>query len=344
MNATIVNGVVAFLILLGIGVLAVVLYGLFYRKHINRALKEDEAPGPVPEPRGTWKVVLFLLLLVCFGLWEAQKIGKLNELNDRLAAVQEDCSTLKRKINDMQWQLKEQKKEQERVFLSFDWETHDVDFRARTATVDFRAVPKVTSEEAEVSLSLREKSYRFLRGEDGVYRASVTVNPFEFMTNDAESAFLTLTMDGKSQNETEDFYAGFEQSFPHVDVWLEGSVTHEEKTGKVKVILEAPLYVQNPDPAEIRSLRLLVKQKGSVLDEVDLTQSPGKESADATLHGEYPDTDDLEIVLRWEDNYGLTHEALRWGFHAEDGAIEEFYGEEAIYDADGTLLGAIWGG
>lgn len=342
MEATIVRGVIGFLILLGIGVLAVVLYGLFYRKHINRALKDDEAPAPVPEPRGTWKVVLFLLLLVCFGLWEAHKMEKLHELNDRLASVQNDCSTLERKINDVQWQLEEQKEEQERVFLSFDWETRDVDFRARTATVDFRAVPKEASEEAEVSLSLREKRYRLLRGEDGVYRASATVNPFEFMTNDEESAFLALTMDGKSQNEMVSFYAGFEQSFPKVDVWREGGVTHEEKTGKV--ILEALLYVQNPDPAEIRGLRLLVKQKGSVLEEVDLTQSLGKESADAPLHGEYPDTDDLEVYLRWEDNYGLTHETLRWVFHVEDAVIEECYGEEAIYDADGTLLGEIWGG
>ena len=341
MEATI-RGVIGFLILLGIGVLAVVLYGLFYRKHINRALKDDEVLAPVPEPRGTWKVVLFLLLLVCFGLWEAHKMEKLNELNDRLASVQNDCSTLERKINDVQWQLEEQKEEQERVFLSFDWETRDVDFRARTATVDFRAVPKEASEEAEVSLSLREKRYRLLRGEDGVYRASATVNPFEFMTYDEESAFLALTMDGKSQNEMVFFNAGFEQSFPKVDVWLFENFMHEEKAGKV--ILDAAPEILSSDAGELRSLHLRVKQKGSVLDEVDLTQFIGKESADAPLHWEYPDTDDLEVYLRWEDNYGLTHETLRWVFHVEDATIAECCGEEAIYDADGTLLGEIWGG
>ena len=342
MEATIRGGVIGFLILLGIGALAVVLYGLFYRKHINRALKDDEVLAPVPEPRGTWKVVLFLLLLVCFGLWEAHKMEKFHELNDRLASVQNDCSTLVRKINDVQWQLEEQKEEQERVFLSFDWETRDVDFRARTATVDFRAVPKEASEEAEVSLSLREKRYRLLRGEDGVYRASATVNPFEFMTNDEESAFLALTMDGKSQNEMVFFNAGFEQSFPKVDVSLFENFMHEEKAGKV--ILDAAPEILSSDAGELRSLHLLVKQKGSVLDEVDLTQFIGKESADAPLHWEYPDTDDLEVYLRWEDNYGLTHETLRWVCHVEDAVIAECCGEEAIYDADGTLLGEIWGG
>ncbi len=341
MDGLTTGGVIAYVLLLGIATLAVVLYNLFYRKHINRALKEDDAPGPVPEPRGTGKVVLFLLLLVCFGLWEAHKMEKLNELDSQLAAVQSYCATLESRIGEMQ-KLKEQEAQAERAFLSFDWETHDVDFLARTATVDFRAVPKEASEEAEVALSLREKAYQLVRGEDGVYRASVTVNPFEFMTNDEESAFLTLTVDGKSQNEMVEFYPGFEQSFPKVDVWLNEGVTHEEKAGKV--ILDAAPYVQNPDASEIRSLRLLVKQKGSVLDEMDLTQAIGRESADATLHGEYPDTEDIEIVLRWEDSYGLIHEAVRWVFHADDTVIEEFYGEEAIYDANGTFLADIWGG
>lgn len=344
MDATIIGGGGALLLLLLIAAGAVLLYNYSYRKHVNRALEEDGAPGPAPEPSKAWKVILFLLLLVCFGLWEAHKMEKLHELNDRLASVQNDCSTLERKINDVQWQLEEQKEEQERVFLSFDWETRDVDFRARTATVDFRAVPKEASEEAEVALSLREKAYQLVRGEDGVYRASVTVNPFEFMTNDEESAFLTLTVDGKSQNEMVEFYPGFEQSFPKVAVWLNEGVTHEEKAGKV--ILDAAPEILSSDAGELRSLHLLVKQKGSVLDEVDLTQFIGKESADAPLHWEYPDTDDLEVYLRWEDNYGLTHETLRWVFHVhvEDAVIEECCGEEAIYDANGTFLADIWGG
>lgn len=338
MEATIRGGVIGFLILLGIGVLAVVLYGLFYRKHINRALKDDEVLAPVPEPRGTWKVVLFLLLLVCFGLWEIHKMERIDELGSSLHGR---IANLEQQVLTLEKNMEENMEERERLFSSFDWEVQDVDFPARSATVSFQAVPKEAAEDAAVSLQICDQVYDLTRGKNGVYSASVTLDPFSVMTSDGASAFLTLTQNGRNQNEAADFYEDFREYFPKVEVEI--NPTFEENKAQAEVIVDVDATVSWADANQIRSLRLLVEQNGSVLDEVDLTQAMRVRGGSATLHGAYPTMGEIHLILCWEDSYGLIHKAERWSISVLD-VLEwvEVADTQSIYDAAGNLLGEIW--
>lgn len=339
MDATIIGGGGALLLLLLIAAGAVLLYNYSYRKHVNRALEEDGAPGPAPEPSKAWKVILFLLLAVCFGLWEIHKMERIDELGSSLHGR---IANLEQQVLTLEKNMEENMEERERLFSSFDWEVQDVDFPARSATVSFQAVPKEAAEDAAVSLQICDQVYDLTRGKNGVYSASVTLDPFSVMTSDGASAFLTLTQNGRNQNEAADFYEDFREYFPKVEVEI--NPTLEENKAQAEVIVDVDATVSWADANQIRSLRLLVEQNGSVLDEVDLTQAMRVGGGSETLHGAYPTMGEIHLILCWEDNYGLTHETLRWVCHVEDAVIAECCGEEAIYDADGTLLGEIWGG
>lgn len=338
MDATIIGGGGALLLLLLIAAGAVLLYNYSYRKHVNRALEEDGAPGPAPEPSKAWKVILFLLLAVCFGLWEIHKMERIDELGSSLHGR---IANLEQQVLTLEKNMEENMEERERLFSSFDWEVQDVDFPARSATVSFQAVPKEAAEDAAVSLQICDQVYDLTRGKNGVYSASVTLDPFSVMTSDGVSAFLTLTQNGRNQNEAADFYEDFREYFPKVEVPI--NLTLEENKAQAEVIVDVDATVSWADANQIRSLRLLVEQNGSVLDEVDLTQAMRVRGGSATLHGAYPTMGEIHLILCWEDSYGLIHKDERWSISVLDvPEWVEVAGTQSIYDAAGNLLGEIW--
>lgn len=340
MDATIIGGGGALLLLLLIAAGAVLLYNYSYRKHVNRALEEDGAPGPAPEPSKAWKVILFLLLAVCFGLWEIHKMERIDELGSSLHGR---IANLEQQVLTLEKNMEENMEERERLFSSFNWEVQDVDFPARSATVSFQAVPKEAAEDAAVSLQICDQVYDLTRGKNGVYSASVTLDPFSVMTSDGASAFLTLTQNGRNQNEAADFYEDFREYFPQVEVEI--NPTFEENKAQAEVIVDVDATVSWADANQIRSLRLLVEQNGSVLDEVDLTQAMRVPGGSATLHGAYPTMGEIHLILCWEDSYGLIHKAERWSISVLDVPEWEVVADtQSIYDAAGNLLGEIWDG
>lgn len=320
-----------FILMLGIAALAVWLYNRYYRRQINRALEEDAPIGPTPEPRHAGKVVLFLLIAFCLVLWEFHKNDKLNELNQTLISR---TQMLSEQIEGLKWELDNQIQEANSNFLAFDYEMTDPDVPTRTVNVTFTAVPKQASTDATVTLRYGGESLPLSRDKTGIYTASVKMNLFQLP--DTDSATLCLTENGREQNEAVELWLDPVSTglFPCIKGNLDvETLDLHENSFTLRASL-ASVWCTDSAP---KQLRLLVKQNDKVVDEQDLTNWDDGITSSCTLDGEYPLG--TTFWLRWEDSFGLIHEAGQFGID-ENGDEIAFSDVEQIYDADGTFLGA----
>lgn len=327
------------ILLLGIAALAVVLYKRYYTKQINRVLENGgTAVAPIPALHSAWKVILFLLLFVCFCMWEAKK----NEEISQLRQSNESMSYVMSRTWDTVKRMDAQLTDMQSIFTSFDYQTEDLDPVARTMSLRVTAQPKEEYLDPTVTLRYNGESIELARGADGYYSAVVSMDPFRLPESDY--ATLCLTADGRTKTEEVYLLPDVRSCFPKVEFTLDDeNIRMENDVLSIKGWLN--LYVSEPE--KVRSMHLLIKHKDEVLKDLDLTGAIGGKTPIELLQEEYSNLSPVRLVLRWEDSYGLIHESEPISFAAssvENGEIEyraQPDGFELLYDADGNLLGEL---
>ena len=342
MTWRIVIPVVGFVLILGIGALAIWLYNCFYRKHVNRVLEDENADvGPAPAPR---KIVSAMLICIGCGIICLSFMDKLHEINNNILAVQ---GNLSERISSLENSLSDQIQEQNSLFLSFACDTTDFDAASRSATVTFRAIPKEDNADTEISLSYNGKTVALLPDGTGSYIGSTQQPLFEVPPYDGT---LCVTENGTNKYESVWFDSDLSARgfLPHISLLFEEPVLSQSD---YTIHFEGQLYAKVSDPERIRSLHLLLKQKDEFLDDWDLLAQKPEGEVRMPLAGECSALSPASLVLRWEDCYGLIHESERFELYYGDGAsgtpsitdLEEVYAycPEQIYDTAGNKLGTL---
>lgn len=340
----VLRAVVILLALLGVSALAVWLYHRYYRKRINRALESDTPViAPSPALHTVWKVILVLAFLTAVCVWEIQQSNDLDQLRQSCESmsymVSRTWDTVKKSDARLQ--------EMQTNFQFFEFETTKLDVEAQTVDVSIRALPKEEYTDATVSLRYGADEVALERGQDGVYTAAIQMDPFQLP--EANYGTLCLTENGRTKTETVYFHPDVWSYFPRPEL---NFFDTEIKQKKNVLTIETDVYVPSPD-REVRSLRLLVKQNDSTLDDIDLTDSTVGSQFEAHLEKEYPNNATIEFVLQWEDEYGLRHESKRYVIQPSSTEItmpdgDDYYFDgsnlqyrDCVYASDGTLLGEL---
>lgn len=339
-QTTIVLGPVVLLLLLGIAALAIWLYNRYYRKRINRILEDENAVvAPSPAPHIAWKVVLVLVFIVAFCVWESNK-------NEELRQLQQRCESMSYVVNrtwDTVRRMDARVQEMQTNFVSFDYETESLNVDDRTMVVRFTAVPKEEYLDPTVSLRYGGDTIPLIPDEDGVYTASVSMNPFQLP--ETYYATLCLTEDGRTRTEDIYLHPYVWDYFPKIEGLNVSDVSVQQNKTTLK--LSGNLSVNFSNLYLLRNVHLLLKQHDQIIDDLDLTYEVVR------LEKEYPNNAAIFFVLQWEDRYGLKHESVQNLIDLGGTEIILPYGDELgfdgvdwcyrdiVYTADGTLLGEL---
>ena len=318
---------VMLILLLGIAALAVVLYKRYYTKQINRVLEEDGAVvAPTPALHKAWKFIAILVLFVCLFAWEMHKNNELDLLRQRC----ENMSYVMSRTWDTVKRMDAQLTDMQSSFSSFDYETEDLDAAARTIKLRFTAQPKEEYLDPSVTLRYNGESIELVRGADGYYSASVSMDPFRL----PESNYATLCLTEGGRTKTEQVYLRPDvwDYFPRIKLDFQDV---EIRQGSSTLKLRATPALNISKRGKLNSLHLRLIQNDQVLDEIDLTHAWGDDGGYTRLDGEYPNNAAIFFELRWEDCYGLTHTSVQYMIDLGQTEITYPYGDELGYDADG---------
>lgn len=336
------RALVILLVLLGVGAAALCLYNRYYRNRANRILEgklngRDSDVAPAPAPHTVWKVILVLVLFVAFCAWEIDRSKDLSELRQLWEVTYSTVSQTYSTVNSINARLAEMRQS----FVSFDYKTERLDVANRTMVVRVTAVPKEDHPDTTVSLYYDDAAIPLIREANGVYTAVLSLDLFRLPK--AEFATLCLTESGQTKAEEVYLHPDVWGVFPRMKLDVSNAEIRQEKTS---LKLRAEFYVAVSDPEQLRSLRLLLKQDGRVIEELDLTEASRSSVGTASLEGEYPNDAAIYFVLQWEDSYGLRHESTQYLLDQNGTEITQPYGDEqfghdTVYAADGTLLGEL---
>lgn len=302
-----------FLALLAVAGLAFLIYSLFYRRRIDRALSENRSAGPTPEPRIVGRLILGLGAAACvlgFLIWANRLQNRLTELEQNLSG---NIYNVASRIEANNQFFLDQLQQANSPFESFEYEITQMDLPNSSMTVTFRATPKQASVDATVTLRRGDELVELTRSGNGVYSASVSLNPFRQPGD--ETAILSLIQDGVEQNESVTLSLDdwkYQDALPQV--YVDAPCTVEWSPGKSN--LDATLFFTVYNPSRLRSLSLSVEQNGALLRREDLYDSYLRGNNEPSVEFDcpwtesYPAEAEITLHLGYEDVNGLHYELL----------------------------------
>lgn len=140
--------ILIFTALLAVAALAFFLYGRFYRRRLDRAIRGDASVDPAPEPRNAGKFILIALVAACvlwFLIWTVKQ-------QKRLAKLEEDISEQMFRISELLDEQAETLRQQNSVFA--DMQVHCSAIHPETNTMDltFTVTTKSAAEDTRVRM------------------------------------------------------------------------------------------------------------------------------------------------------------------------------------------------
>lgn len=345
--------ILIFTALLAVAALAFFLYGRFYRRRLDRALRED-APvsAPAPEPRRAGTLILWLAAAACVTVLLVRAGALQNRLENLEYSLQReqaqlqnlensikiDMNKLTEKVDSNNQALIEQLRQQNSLFLRTDCELVNTDLDEKTVFVYVSAVPKTVSADTEVSLRLPEFSIPLARQEDGSYCEILGLSLDNLPGGPVE---LCLTENGVEQKEAFELNLWNQLNFFPVDyVSCSGDISDSDRI-QLDLFVDAGL---RGSASRLRSLSLQVRDgSGEVLQEKDLMSELARTdsfsdnySIQTEFNGTFPFGKEITLLLRMEDEDGRTYERV-FAYLGPSGSLFQ-NSVERIFDPDGTLI------
>ena len=192
-------------VLLIAAVLAVIYY-IIYRIRINRALKKEDGAdrSAGPEPANVTRNILVIVLIVALGI----TMIRIADLNTKVDELINDLNNTKIQLVNGLNSISSQISKQTSLF-SDAYMTCGVLDEGRYAHVHFRVIPKATSADTELSISINGETYPLnLAGGDGrdgdghEYEGNLVLD----ILNYYNTSTLIIKQDGITRTEPVEFF------------------------------------------------------------------------------------------------------------------------------------------
>jgi len=284
-------------------------------------------------------VVMAIALVVAF-----VKIENLESEIDNVRSNQSsEYSILQSNIASIYSNVDEQLKQQASFLSAIDCEYGKLDKETKTATISLTVVPKVLTDDMQVSVTLGERTVQFTRNESQ-FRADVPVDLFvEYDT------YPLLTIKTADETKTE-YLDNLEISylFGRYLPQLYSSYAGQVALSRGKLFYDGKLSIEskpesNEPTVTFVSYEIVAELNGNEVSREDITEDIGTDGFYQQNYNAVFDADmgdDLKIYIVAVDSLGFIHKEVANHWHESTGGAvaETVYGGEYIYDSEGNLL------
>lgn len=305
--------------------------------------------------RTNWKAIAAVALVVLL----AVSLFKIAELSDEVENLQRENTSLSNGIQALRDDIQSiydnvdaKLKEQASLVAGVDFEVGDISDDMKSVELDLTVVPKLVSDDMEVSVSVDGNTVPLTRN-GSEFTGSVAVGLFVDYNQ-----WPLLSIKSSEGTKTEyldsvDVSYLFSRYLP--SLYADMSASSTLKNGKLQV--DAGFSIES-DPANSNSpitfvsFTLMEEINGEEVSRSDITDEVRKSgnSYNTRYNKSFEMTpeDELKVYVIAEDTLGYIHKTLaHFWIQSEDGAVAEaVFGGEWIYDQDGNLLYGdkeLWG-
>ena len=297
--------------------------------------------------RTNWKAIAAVALVVLL----AVSLFKIAELSDEVENLQRENTSLSNGIQALRDDIQSiydnvdaKLKEQASLVAGVDFEVGDISDDMKSVELDLTVVPKLVSDDMEVSVSVDGNTVPLTRN-GSEFTGSVAVGLFVDYNQ-----WPLLSIKSSEGTKTEyldsvDVSYLFSRYLP--SLYADMSASSTLKNGKLQV--DAGFSIES-DPANSNSpitfvsFTLMEEINGEEVSRSDITDEVRKSgnSYNTRYNKSFEMTpeDELKVYVIAEDTLGYIHKTLaHFWIQSEDGAVAEaVFGGEWIYDQDGNLL------
>lgn len=302
-----------------------------------------------------WKAIIVVVLVVLLAI----SFFKIAELSDAVENLQRENTSLSNGIQALRDDIHSiynnvdaKLNEQASLVSGVDFEIGDISEDMKSVELALTVVPKLVSDEMEVTISVDGKT------------VSLTRNGCEFSGTVAVGLFVDYNqwplLSIKSAEGTKTEYLDsvdvsylFSRYLP--SLYADMSASSILKNGKLQV--DAGFSIESKpansnSPITFVSFTLIEEINGEEISRKDITEEVRKSGSSYDTRYinsfEMSQEDELRIYVIAEDTLGYIHKTLaHFWVQSEDGAVAEaVFGGELIYDNDGNLLYGekeLWG-
>lgn len=305
--------------------------------------------------RTNWKAIAAVALVVLL----AVSLFKIAELSDAVENLQRENTSLSNGIQALRDDIQSiydnvdaKLKEQASLVAGVDFEICDISDDMKSVELDLTVVPKLVSDDMEVTVSVDGKTVPLIRN-GSEFTGSIAVGLFvdynQWPLISIKSAEGTKT----EYLDSVDVSYLFTRHLP--SLYADMSASSTLKNGKLQV--DAGFSVEskpasNNSPITFVSFTLIEEINGEEVNRSDITDEVRKSGNSYNTRYiksfEMTQEDELKVYVIAEDTLGYIHKTLaHFWIQSEDGAVAEaVFGGELIYDKDGNLLYGekeLWG-
>ena len=299
--------------------------------------------------------IFITAVLVIFAVCSLIKFGSLDErikeLQFRNEQLQAKIEAQDVAIAEIHENVDEQLRRQASLFSSVEYSYEGYCAEDGTVNMLLSVIPKNIKEDIRISVMLNGRSSEFIKGENGVFTASLPV----YIFSEGEAPLILMETDGEQKTELLDHVETaylFVDYLPTLYADVEGVANYNQSTGKLK--MDASLTVEYAMSerynAHLVDMAIVVKTNEKEIAREDITNNVKGTSQGNIANGKYtePFTDTYTVILGEDfyvylvatDSLGYTHEYLAYHWlRNTDLATPEFIdGGETILDAEGNVL------
>ena len=305
--------------------------------------------------RTNWKAIAAVALVVLL----AVSLFKIAELSDAVENLQRENTSLSNGIQALRDDIQSiydnvdaKLKEQASLVAGVDFEIGDISDDMKSVDLTLTVVPKLVSDDMEVTVSVDGKTVPLTRNGSeftGAVAVGLFVDYNQWPLLSIKSAEGTKT----EYLDSIDVSYLFSRHLP--SLYADMSASSTLKSGKLQV--DAGFSIEskpasNNSPITFVSFTLVEEINGEEISRSDITDEVRKSGNSYNTRYiksfEMTQQDELKVYVIAEDTLGYIHKTLaHFWIQSEDGAVAEaVFGGEMIYDKNGNLLYGdkeLWG-
>lgn len=229
--------------------------------------KTTNNSGHMKNRKFNWKyifpIVLIVFVLGIFGLM----YGKLVQLTNQLAYLQDSTSIILSDVDGMQSDIEKTLKQETSIIENYEFDIADMDFKKMTYDVNVSVIPKEYTEKTRVSVFFGTRECK-LTGTGYVYTGKATL-PLDD-SFDGNVTFL-IANDKKKNTEVLEYYEGLQTGLDKV---LSGELDHPPlyKDGELSLKANCSFALDGAEKYEFDEFALVTELDGEEIYRQDLRE------------------------------------------------------------------------
>lgn len=293
-------------------------------------------------------LLIVMAILLLFLLYRTAVLSdEIEYLRSRISGVSSDIHDVQSNVRSIYNNVDEKLKEQASLFSGVEYTLGELDTDTHTVTVTLQAVPKLLTDNMELSVQFGDKTAVFHR-DGNVFTVQI---PVQMFMNYGTFPLVCIKSDTGTQTE----YLGevdlswlYQRYLPEIYA----NIGHNFNLTGNKLILDSHMHISSkPVSADLTvdfvKYELITEVNGKEIAREDMTEAIQKDIRDGGSYDvRFHTTIDAKVgdvvafYLLAEDSLGYVHKTEAFHWYEENGAVAELVSMDGdhIYDKNGNLL------